>query len=69
MGSGLKTKLIQCPVQNRMAEVAYKVIGPWYNREYDIVSCPAMNDWGDCDRQCKNILATPSKSAEWYSRY
>ena len=69
MGSKTKTKVIQCPVQNRLAEVTYKVIGNWFNREYEIQSCPAMSDWGGCDRQCKRQLAISLKSAEWSARY
>jgi hypothetical protein len=69
MGSKTRTRVIKCPVQNRLVEVTYKAIGSWFNREYDVVSCPAMNEWGDCDHQCKNQLVIPPNSAEWYSRY
>lgn len=69
MGSEIRTRVIQCPVQNRLVEVTYKVIGNWFNREYEVQSCPAMSDWGGCDRQCKNKMAISPKSAEWYLRY
>jgi len=57
------------PVQNRLVEVSYKAIGSWFNHEYDIQSCPAMRDWGGCDRQCKRLLSTPSRAAEWQARF
>jgi hypothetical protein len=69
MGSKLKTRVIQCPVQKRPVEVTYRVIGNWFNREYDIQSCPAMHDRGSCDRPCKRLLTQSPIAREWYSRY
>ena len=69
MKSKIKSRVIKCPVQNRLVEVSYKAIGSWFNREYDIQSCPAMNDWGGCDRQCQRLFSTPSRAAEWRARF
>ena len=65
MKSKTLTKVIQCPVQGRTAEVAYTVTDGHYN----IQSCPARNDKGGCDRQCTKMLAIARNSTEWYSRY
>ena len=61
-----RIKVIRCPVQNRLTEVSYKIIGNLFNREYVIQSCPAMQDWGGCDRQCKNQLAITRQPEELY---
>ena len=42
MGSKTRNRIIQSPVQNRLFDVTYKIIGNWFNREYDIQSCPAI---------------------------
>ena len=65
---GSKTKVIECPVQKRQVEVTYKVLGSWLDRRYEVESCPAMYDWGGCDRQCKNLLAISPRSSEWSAR-
>ena len=69
MVSGNKTRTIRCPVQNRLVDVTYRAVGKWYKREYDVHSCPAMRDWGGCDRQCKHQIEISPKSIEWQSRY
>ena len=69
MKSKIKTRIIKCPVQNRLVQVSYKAIGSWFNREYDIQSCPAMSDWGGCDRQCQHLLSIPARAAEWQARF
>lgn len=64
-----RTRVIKCPKQKRLVEVTYAMVGSWFSRDYDIQSCPAMNDWGGCERQCKSVLAQPPKAMDWYARY
>lgn len=67
MGQKIKTAVIECPVQEREVEVTYQVTGKWFNREYDVLSCPAINDnGGRCYRQCKSLLGRPSSLVEGY---
>jgi hypothetical protein len=68
MAHELKTVVIECPRQKRQVEVTYTVTGKWLNREYDVVSCPAINDWGgNCHRECKSQLACIPGLGEGYS--
>ena len=69
MKSKLKSRIIECPVQKRLVQVDYTTVGNWFNRKYEIKSCPAMSDWGGCDRQCQPLLSIPARSAEWQARY
>ncbi len=69
MGLEIKTMVIKCPRQKRQVEVTYSVAGNWFNREFDVLSCPAINDWGgNCYRECKSQLARSTGLGEWYSR-
>ena len=64
-----KVMLIQCPRQNRQVEVTYAVTGNWFNREYLVLSCPAINDYGGgCDRECKLQVERPLGLNNLYSR-
>ena len=55
-----ETQIIHCPLRQREVEVKYSVSGNWFNREYDVESCPSMYDGGaGCDRRCKNLLGQP----------
>jgi hypothetical protein len=65
MKSNFKTTVIECPVQKRLVEVTYKTIGSWFNRQKEIKFCPAMQDCGGCDRQCKKTLEISRNSDEW----
>lgn len=65
MKSKLRKKTIHCPVRDRPTEVTYRISGNWFNREYDIESCPAMRDGGGCDRQCKHLLIVARSPREW----
>jgi hypothetical protein len=57
MAQKLKTMQLECPRQKRQVEVTYTVTGSWFDREYDVVSCPAINDFGGvCYRECKSYL-------------
>jgi hypothetical protein len=57
MGQKIKTRVIVCPLQKRAVEVTYTMLGPWYKRELDVLSCPAISDsGGNCYRQCKSLL-------------
>jgi len=67
MGQKLKTRVIECPRQKRQVEVTYTVAGSWLKRQYDVVSCPAINDWGGgCHRECKSQLEHSPGSGEGY---
>ena len=69
MGPEIKTMVIECPRQHRKVEVTYAVAGNWFNREYDVLSCPAINDrGGNCYRECKSQLECSPRLGEWYSR-
>ena len=69
MNSKIRSRTIKCPTQNRLVEVSYNKTGSWFNPEYNVLSCPAMADWGGCDRQCKPLLAIPARASEWQARY
>ena len=68
MGSENRKKVIHCPLRNRETEITYRIVGSWFRRDYDILSCPAMHDRGGCDRRCKQQLAVARGSADWYQR-
>ena len=69
MGQVIKTRVIKCPHHKREVEVKYSVIGNWFNREVDVLSCPSINDGDEsCDRQCKSLLWKPPSLGEWRSR-
>ena len=68
MGHKIKTVVINCPLRKREVEVTYQVTGHWFNREFDVVSCPAINDGAGCHLQCKSLLAQPPSLGEMYSR-
>ena len=68
MKSRIRTRVIKCPVQNRLVEVSYTKIGSWFKYDYNIHSCPAMRDGGGCDRQCKHLLSIPTQTADWGAR-
>jgi hypothetical protein len=69
MGQVIKTRVIECPHRKREVEVKYSVIGNFFNRDVDVLSCPAINDGdGGCDRRCKSLLRRPPSLGEWYSR-
>ena len=61
----LRKKVIHCPVKDREAEVTYRISGTWLDREYDIVSCPAMRDGSGCDRQCQHLLGVGRTASDW----
>ena len=66
----LRTRVIECPSQKRQVEVTYTVTGSWFKREYDVVSCPAINDWGGgCHRECKLQLEHPPGFGDGYLRH
>ncbi len=63
-----KVMLVQCQRQNRQVEVTYAVRGNWLNREYLVVSCPAINDYGGgCDRECKSQVEWSQGLYNFYS--
>lgn len=67
MGQAIKTAVIKCPVHEREVEVKYRVTRNWFNRELDVLSCPAINDsGGSCYRQCKSLLGRPKDLGEGY---
>jgi hypothetical protein len=66
MGQKIKTMVIDCPLQKREVKVTYSVSGNWFNREYDVWLCPAINDvGGGCNRQCKSLLSWFPRLNEW----
>ena len=67
--SKVRTRIIKCPVQNRLVEVSYTKSGSWFDPVYNIHDCPAKADWGGCDHQCKSRLSIPAQAAEWQARY
>jgi hypothetical protein len=69
MGRKINTMVVECPRQKRQVEVSYTVGGSWFNREYDVLSCPAIGDWGgSCYRECKLQLEWSARLGEWSSR-
>jgi hypothetical protein len=51
------SQIVNCPTRQRLVEVTCMVSGNWFNRRYNVVSCPAMYDAGPgCDLRCKAQL-------------
>lgn len=62
-----KTSVIECPVHKREVEVTYRVTRDGFNRQLDVLSCPAINDGGvSCYRQCKSLLGRPRSIGAGY---
>ena len=60
MKNKLRTAVVDCQQRSRSVEVTYQRLGPWYAPQYDIVSCPAINDKGGaCQRSCQNLINRP----------
>jgi hypothetical protein len=69
MGQETKTMVIESPNQKRQVEVTFTVTGNWFNREYNVLSCPAISDWGgNCYRECKSQLECSLRLDEWNFR-
>ena len=50
-------QLVDCPSRKRGVEVTCAVSGRWFNRRYNVISCPAMYDAGPvCELRCKSQL-------------
>ena len=61
MSTKIVYRIVNCPLRQRMVEVACAVSGRWFNRQCNLVSCPAKYDAGPaCDLRCKAQLGNRS---------
>lgn len=61
MSTNIVSQIVNCSTRQRLVEVTCMVSGGWFNRRYNVISCPAMYDAGPgCDLRCKAQLGNRS---------
>ena len=61
MSAKIVSQIVNCPTRQRVVEVTCMVSGSWFNRRYNVVSCPAMYDAGPgCELRCKAQMGNRS---------
>ena len=57
MNTRIMKQMVDCPNRQRVVEVKCAVSGSWFDRHYEVISCPAMYDAGPaCNRGCETQL-------------
>ena len=70
MRSKVKSQIVRCPSRNRDVEVTYTVSGKLFERQYELVNCPAKFDSSaSCDRRCWPSLSHPPRYLHFAMSY